>query len=233
MYCWYSTVYEYIQMSDDPDIVSMDLVYSKNKRREKNREQVEMRNESMSSIVERIDEDVEEYITEIDDIVLGDKEQLKNAVCSFLISCIETEHKDKKMIDKKYEDIVRSMKKTKEQEKQAIIRLLEDTENNDPKIEKMLKKHKLGRWNIGNQTSLFKYNKTAYDNEREQMDADASLFENAEAPAFDVEDLERMDAEETDKVYDAEGVDISGLDEEYYNGTYYAEDVDRDFGYEE
>lgn len=235
MYCWYSTVYEYIQMSDDPDLVSMDLVYSKNKRREKNRENIETRNESMTTIVESMDEDVDEYITEIDDIVLGDKEQLKNAVCSFLISCIETEQKDKKMIDKKYQDIVRSMKKTKEQEKQAIIRLLEDTENNDPKIEKMLKKHKLGRWNIGNQTSLFKYNKTAYDNEREQManEMDSSILEQAEAPAFDVEDLDRMDAEDIEKTYDAEGVDISGLDEEYYDGAYYAEDVDREFGYDE
>ena len=109
MYCWYSTLYEYIQMSDDPDMVSMDVVYSKNKRREKNRDNIEERNESMTTIVEHVDEDVDEYITEIDDIVLGDKEQLKNAVCAFLISCIDVEQKDKKLIDKKYEDIVRSM----------------------------------------------------------------------------------------------------------------------------
>jgi hypothetical protein len=228
MYCWYSTVFEYIQNSYDPDLTNMNMVYSKNNRREKNRENIEERNESMTRVMENMDDDVQDYITEVVDIELGDEQELKTAVCSFLITCIETEQKDKKTIDKKYTDISRSMKRTKDQEKQEIIRRFEDS---DSKIEKMLKKHKLDRWNIGNQESLFKYNKDAYDREREQIDG--SMFEQAEPHALDVEDLARMDADETDKLYEEEAVDISGLDEEYYDGAYYQEDVNRDFGYDD
>ena len=50
--------------------------------------------------------------------------------------------------------------------------------------------------------------------------------------SFDVNDLDRMDNEENAALYDAEGVDIGELDEDYNDGIYYAEDADRDFGYE-
>lgn len=228
MYCVYSSLYEYIQLSDDADLMAVDISYAKNKRRERNIENMEEATEGMRVVsVAGEGADVDEYVSEIDNIVLGDKEDLKNSVCAFLITCIECAQYDKNIIDKKYEDIVRSMKRTREQEKQSIIRLLEDTENNDPKIEKMLKKHKLGRWNIGNQSSLFKYSKDAYDRERVE-DADTSLFEMAEPQAYDIEDLERMANAEIDAEHDVEGVDISGLDEEYYNGAYYPEDIPSD-----
>jgi hypothetical protein len=50
--------------------------------------------------------------------------------------------------------------------------------------------------------------------------------------SFDVADLDRMDNDENAAMYDAEGVDIADLDEDYADGVYYAEDADREFGYD-
>ena len=50
--------------------------------------------------------------------------------------------------------------------------------------------------------------------------------------SFDVNDLDRMDNEEDAALYDADGVDIGELGEDYNDGVYYAEDADREFGYD-
>lgn len=227
MYCWYSVIHEYIQLSDDDDMAQVNIVHSKNTRREKNTENMDNAREAMSvSYLTSQGDDEEEYNEDIQniDIDIGDKEELKTSVCEFLLACIRVEQNDKKLIDKKYTDVARAMKRTKEQEKQKIIHLVEDTENNDPKIEKMLKKHKLGRWNVGAQKSLYKYNKEAYDNET----TEESMFEQAQQQGLDAEELERMAEEEIDAEHDMEGADISGLGEEYYDGAYYPEDRDQD-----
>ena len=42
-----------------------------------------------------------------------------------------------------------------------------------------------------------------------------------------------MEERENQELYDTEGGDISGLGEDYGDGNYYAEDTDRDFGYDD
>ena len=72
----------------------------------------------------------------------------------------------------------------------------------------MFKKYKMGRWNVGMQKGLFKYDKDTYD--RERTDMDAGMEENDLEPVVEPEDKEAYD--------------ISGLGEDYMDGVFYEED---------
>ena len=118
-------------------------------------------------------------------------------------------------------------------------------EKDERKIEDMLKKFKMGRWNLGMQKGVFQYDKDTYGRDREAnlarmynevndfgSSSSASDAINDVPMSFDVNDLDRMDNEEDAALYDAEGVDIGELGEDYNDGVYYAEDADREFGYD-
>jgi hypothetical protein len=57
--------------------------------------------------------------------------------------------------------------RTKQQEKKSITDFLENLEKDELRIEDMLKKFKMGRWNIGMQKGVFQYDKATYERERE------------------------------------------------------------------
>ena len=107
-------------------------------------------------------------------------------------------------------------------------------------IENMLRKYKMGRWNIGLQKGLSQYDKNIYDANRDQNISrlydefvETNELENAEQDSFDANELQEAEDRENALLADNEGNDISGLDEDYGNGNYYSEDIDRDFGYDD
>ena len=59
--------------------------------------------------------------------------------------------------------------RSKDKEKQGIISYLGNMSIEERKIEDMFKKHKLERWNIGQQKGIFQYDKTTYDRERNEL----------------------------------------------------------------
>ena len=80
----------------------------------------------------------------------------------------------------------------------------------------MMKQYKLGRWNVGMQKGLFKYDKATYD--REHADQ--------QAPAPKAVDLDQFIQEYDDENANAEEEGgINELTEDYMDGTYYAEDA--------
>jgi len=250
MYSWYSVIYEFIETADDSDLLKMDVVAAKNVRRER----IEIQNDASELTGAVASASINSETAEEDDDLLaveisaGDIRELKDTVCSLLLDFIRKDMKNKKIMDLPYSQIARRVKRTKEQEKKSITDFLQNMEKDERKIEDMLKKFKMGRWNVGMQKGVFQYDKETYGRDREANLArmynevnevndvggfgDMGEALNDNPMSFDVADLDRMDNDENAAMYDAEGVDIADLDEDYADGVYYAEDADREFGYD-
>jgi hypothetical protein len=101
----------------------------------------------------------------------------------------------------------------------------------------MFKKYKLGRWNIGQQKGIFKYDKNTYDRERNELitevqeESSDALDSNLES--LDIYDIERLDAYEPGDNYNRDTYDFSNLDDEFDDGDFYPEDRDEDEFFEE
>ena len=239
-YCWYSVFYEMIESSNDPELLNLDIKETKRERRNQINEAKDESN-YIDTVVNNND-----TITEYEDDVLinveimsGDKLELQKMVCSLLLDFINIENKNKKTLDIPYSQISRKTKKTKEAEKKSITDFLQNLEKDERNIENQLKKFKMGRWNLGMQKGIFQYDKTLYNENRDANlarmyeDVEFNEIENAEPISLDIGDLEAMEEQENQDLYDTEGVDISGLGEDYGDGNYYSEDTDRDFGYDD
>ena len=235
-YCWYSVLYELIQTTDDDELIKMDIRETKNSRRENI---IESQDESNTiEAVSMNDDDANEYENELLDveIISGEKRELQNMACSLLLNFINIENKNKKTIDLPYNQISRRVHKTKESEKKSITDFLQNMDKDERNIENMLRKYKMGRWNVGMQKGLSQYDKKIYDDNRDSNIArlydeyaEFNEFNEAEPESLDVEDLEAAEEREHAELYDSEAIDISGLGEEYGDGNYYEEDMDREF----
>jgi hypothetical protein len=185
--------------------------------------------------------DAVEYDEDIQTIQIttGDKTELKKIVCSLLLTLLKTEKEYKTTLDKPYSEISKRMRRTKEQEKKSITDFLENMEKDERKIEDMLKKFKMGRWNVGLQKGLVQYDGSTYNANRDANmarlyeDLAQNELENIQMADMDAGDLAAADEERYAEEYDNEGNDIAGLDEDYGDGAYYMEDVDREFGYDD
>jgi hypothetical protein len=241
-YCWYSVFYEYILLAEDPEMLSIEKEEMKKQRRQ-NKEFAEDESNYISTSYEKKEGEMEEKYEYDDDlqtieIKMGEQTELKNIVCSLLISYLNIEKKNKTIVETPYNDISRKNKRTKEQEKKSITDFFENMDKDERNIENMLKKYKMERWNVGMQKGVFMYDKATYDKERDGQlarlynDFENNELQNVEQNALDVEQLNELEERENIELYDAEGIDIDGLDEDYNDGAYYEEDIDRDFGYE-
>jgi len=241
-YCWYSVFYEYILLAEDPEMLNIEKEETKKQRRE-NKEYTEDESNYLSASYEKKEGDTDEkyeYDDELQtiEIKVGDQTELKKSVCSLLITYLNIEKKNKTIVETPYNDISRKNKRTKEQEKKSITDFFENMDKDERNIENMLKKYKMERWNVGLQKGVFIYDKQTYDKERDGQlsrlynDFENNELQNVEQNALDVEQLNELDERENIELYDAEGIDIDGLDEDYNDGAYYQEDIDRDFGYE-
>ena len=238
-YCWYSVFYEIIESTNDSELLSLDIREFKNGRRQAINESKDESN--MIDTVTDNNDTVTEYENEMlnVEILSGEKMELQKITCSLLLDFINMEQKNKKTFDIPYIKISRRTKKTKEAEKKSITDFLQNLEKDERNIENQMKKFKMGRWNLGMQKGIFQYDKNMYDENRDANlarmfeDVEYNELENAEPVSMDIGDLEAMEERENQELYDTEGGDISGLGEDYGDGNYYAEDTDRDFGYDD
>jgi hypothetical protein len=235
-YCWYCVLYEFIVSTDDPDMLKMDMVETRNHLREKIRE---TREDTGIESLAVSNENIEDTMVDIQ-IRLGEKEEMKRELCSLLLAFIKIEMNDKKSIDLLYSQIARNVKKSKEKEKKEITDFFENMEKEERQIEFSLKKFKMGRWNAGLQKGIFKYDKDVYDKERETTTI-SGLFDEVNEIGIDMNDttgIIEMDVNDLDdfdknRAYVLEeGNDLSGMGENYMDGVYYDEDEDREFGYD-
>ena len=136
-----------------------------------------------------------------------------------------------------YGDIRFKTQRKRDKEKAKITGAFERMERDERKVEDMLKQFKIGRWNVGQQKGLFTYSSETYNRQKElnqylnaddedQIELTMVPREGVDTQEYDVEALEREEAAEVDREYEMEANDIAGLDEDYYDGHHYEEDMD-------
>ena len=238
-YCFYSTIHQYIVSSFDNNLLRMDL----NEYRVSRRETIN-NNSNMSNQIRTISNNLEETSIERDNdyqevqIETGNLLELKERVCNLLLTFLDVERENKSTIDYSYDEIIRLTNRSKQTEKEGIIKYLGDMSIEQRKVEDMFKNYRIGRWNVGQQTGLIEYDKETYDRERNELLQ--QLYENGgedmttemvrEINDIDGERLEYDDVDDDD-IYDRPDAGIMDLGENYMDGEYYEEDRDEnDFG---
>ena len=158
------------------------------------------------------------------DITPIDATDLKTRIASVLLLFMEMQENQRKSY-MSYNDISKKIHNSKVKEKQKIVTQdLGKLDNDVRKVENLLKKYKMGRWNIGLQKGLVKYDKNTYDRERAEMDEDNLIAEDAD-------DLDAIMEREINRQYDEEANDLRNLGDDYNDGNYYNEiPEDNDFG---
>jgi hypothetical protein len=238
VYCWYSILHEYIQCVNDPNLLDMDIQVMKRNKRNDIRESQNTSNYIASVIP---DEDVDESNANTEliqmEIRRADTRELKDRVCNLLYAFLNIEMKNKKVLDRSYNEISRKVRRSKEEEKKTITDYLENMEKDERKVEDMIKNFKLGRWNVGTQKGVFMYDKETYDQEREAnllrfaQDLEGNVQGEGEIneETYDVEDLERYDNQQVDEFYDYEENAIAHFGVDYMDEGYYGDEVEEDF----
>jgi len=231
VYCFYSVIYEYIQCSDDPDLLANDVQEIKNVRRG---EIVREKDKSSSKYIQSMaDADEASDLFEVE-IQMGNKIAFKTRVCSLLLGFLDIEMQAKTAIDFSYENITERVNRSKNKEKKTFTDYLKNMTIDQRKVEQDFKTYKLGRWNVGEQKGVFVYDQGHYDMEREQLIAQLSEtrvsggeYDVVDQAVMDIYELDKLDERRAEEEGDMEAFDIGGLGEDYTDGDYYGED-DRD-----
>ena len=243
IYLFYSTLNEFIEMSDDNDLINADIEVNKQVRRNIIKDKS---NEAtyISAYEDELDEDYADLDNDMEeiDIKITDPTEFKERICKLLVAFLEIEEKNKKAINFTYENIVNHTRRFKNKEKKSITDFLGKMSKEDRKIEENMKKFKIGRWNVGMQKGLFQYDNAT--NQRETNDLVNYLMQDMEEGAVDivgelmmqvynignnaemveVNDLEQMEEQNNEEFYDNEAFNIQHLGEDYTDGDYYNED---------
>ena len=99
-------------------------------------------------------------------------------------------------------DIIESVLRAKEREKNKITTRLGDLTVEEREIENIMKNQRLGNWSLGQTKALFVYDEQQYDKEREEIDRDMlvelELNKNSEVirenrDMYNFDALEQMD----------------------------------------
>jgi hypothetical protein len=227
-YCFYSSIYEYILCSEDVNLLRTDVQESKSQRRASIKD-----SKNPASTLQSIDETGED-IEGVDDlrevaIVTGDVMDLQQRVCSLIYTFLNIEQTNKKKVDFSYEQIMQKVGRSKEKEKQNIIKYLGDMSIEERRIENMFKNYRLERWNVGQQAGLIRYDKDTYDRERDELltqlytEAETGALDNHEEllDVYQLEQLESVIPEDEDR-----GFNLDDVGENFMDGEYYEEDRD-------
>lgn len=230
MYIFYSVIHEYIVLTNNENMLQMDIYEMRQERRN---EINERRNESNAVFSEHevLNEDYREMyenMTEIH-INVGRKDDLKTRIAKLLISYLEIIQKNKSMVDFSYEKISEMVRDSKIKEKNLIIHKLEKLTIEERRVENMMKTYKLGKWNVGEQKGLFIYDEATQDRERQEMmeqgvtdieiqyDLENQEFDQTHE-ALDINELNFMEQEQEAIDIENEGLDFGHLGEDYMNG---------------
>lgn len=118
-------------------------------------------------LIKTIIEDIPEYSGELE------KENIEfNFVLSKLVYNIIDKIRDETdLINKNQIELVQSIGKSKEQEKEGFINRIDKLSTEAREIDQIMKKHKLGNvWSKGLSSSVWEYDKGDYENEKNQED---------------------------------------------------------------
>ena len=221
IYFWYSCLYEYVVCANDSDLLRKDIEEIKTQYK---REIAKKNNEADQLIaIEEIDEEEFDYGQEID-IRIGNVEELKERTGKLIVSFLDIETENKSVI-LSYSDISKKIRKSKSKEKEKLVKDLGQLANDERAIEEQFKQYKMGKWNVGLQKGLFKYDPKTYDREIMENGFEEQYIDNGM-------EADELPSTENLEVYDNEGLDIQQFGEDYQDGDYYGDhrEDENDFG---
>jgi hypothetical protein len=239
-YCFLSAIYEYILCSGDVDLLRADVQQHKDHRRAK-----KAANMNESNLIEADLTGFNEEVAEIDDeiteyrIQMDNPEALKNRVCKLLLAFLNIEETNKSSIDLSYDEILKKVGRSKDKEKQGIIKKLRKMSIEARSVEDMLKNYRLEHWNVGQQKGLFQYDKETYNRERDELlkglDEElrgAGMLDNVNEELLDIYQLNALD-ENNQNAEDAgigrDDYDFTDMGAGFMDGDYYGDEAEEDF----
>jgi len=231
---FYSVLYEFVMIAEQDDFVKMDVRQSKTDRRKKRAENEDTSNTGIEMNFIDLDEALNEYDDELQEVQIeeGNKLALKQKIANLLKTIILSIQINKNHINMSYRTIRERLKKSKDREKKRITDGFKELTIEDRQVENMLKKYKLGKWNVGQQRGLVVYDKETSDRERLEMMAQGDKDLEFDLGVQASDDLEIIVEEGVDEVDGGEDeiemTDIGHLNANYMDGQYYEEDADQD-----
>lgn len=227
VYCFYAVINEYIEASDDPDLLETDVQMLKQTRRDIIAKQSDP--SQLKTIDELFDEAFDDEVDERQEIEIrmGNQEDLKHRVGALIIAFLNVEFENKAAIDFSYDQIIERVRRTRSKEKDSITSYLEVMTPEERKLEEEFKKYKIGRWNVGMQKGLVRYDANVYDRERGQMLdqlGEGGKTDVVDEMMLDIYELDAVDEAEADAEADAEAFGIQDLGEDYHDGDFYGDD---------
>ena len=230
----------YIQIIDDEDLVVQHVYIHKSNKRKQIEESKDPSNYIVSSN-NNIDENNVDRIGLLDEVQIytGQKEELSKKIASLLLTFLEIEKTNKETINYNYKDIMKKVNRSKEREKQNMIKNLEQLSIEERKIEDKFKAYRLEKWNVGQQKGLIQYDANVYEREMNELIAqisnemgdnnlDPSNYEAYESMGISTEDLERMQQQNQIQETNEETNNIADLGEHFMDGQYYEDEIEND-----
>lgn len=171
VHCFYLTISKYIDTGDTPNIIIQESLSNKESIRENN---VNLADPTTSiSALNR--DDSESVLSEVQ-IYSDTNTDIKNKIAKLLQSFLQIEINNKKTTNYSYDDVIKRVNMAKEREKKGFMDYLGEMSIENRKAEKLMKKYRLGKWNVGQQGQKrgFKYDKETYERERNELIAQMS-----------------------------------------------------------
>ena len=228
-HCFYLLLCNYINLSDEPNIIRKDKQLLKQQQREHNKE---VRDSSLQmGAISQSPDDTDE-LSEIQIYTDTQNVDLKTRIASLLHAFLQIEMDNKKETNYTYEEVIKKVNMAKEREKKSFVDYLgvDNMSDESRKAEVLMKKYRLGKWNIGQQRGLVHYDKDTYTRERNEMlsqlneDVAGNVHQVVNEMRREIYDIEQEADIEATHQEDAEAVDISGLGDDYEDGVFYEED---------
>jgi hypothetical protein len=154
------------------------------------------------------------------EVLVGNKAELTEKICSIIIAFTNLICKDKSAIDYNYKSLMDLILRSKEKEKDEITDYLKNMTVEQREVENLFKSSKLGRWSKGEQKGIHTYDKETYDEEREDMEKmalkEAQLNKRSIVTDMnrDIFALEMLTTEDTDNAIDKEDNVITYMGED-------------------
>ena len=168
VHCFYLTISKYIDTGDTPSIVIKESLSNKAMVREHN---VSLTDPTTSISALNVNgNDSESVLSEVQ-IYSDTTTDIKNKIAKLLKSFLQIEINNKKTTNYSYDDIIKRVNMAKEREKKGFMDYLGEMSIENRKSEKLMKKYRLGKWNVGQQGQKrgFKYDKETYERERNEL----------------------------------------------------------------
>ena len=226
-YLFLLTMYAYVKIGIGDMPFATQTPYNK-------RQQDNIENNTLESIEDNVTKnDIVEIITNEDLFVnQGNKRALRRKVADLLITYVDIIMKHKQQIDRSYDNILDTIFKLKEKEKDTFTDRLKALTNEQRDVDTILKINKLGVWSKGLQKGLTTYVKETYDDEREFGEKMAQ-YEKIILQTSILTDKNRnssleefMEQQQLDNEINDDNDIMHLMNEDYQDGNYGGDEID-------